>query len=139
MAKRGSVCQRAVLAYPSYWFVPEDWLSFIELRPFTNRWNRLQLSDMDLQTLQILIVMRPAGGTVIQDTGGVRKIRFAQPHSGKGKSGGLRVCYAYIEEVATVVLAVVYAKDEKDDLTDKEKAVLRGAVERVKAQLLSRP
>jgi hypothetical protein len=47
--------------------------------------------------------------------------------------------YTYIEEVATVVLAIVYAKGEKDDLGANEKALLRGAVERTKRSLLGRP
>jgi hypothetical protein len=49
------------------------------------------------------------------------------------------VCYAYIEEVATVVLGVVYGKNERVDLTVNEKKVLKGAIESIKRRLLSRP
>ena len=55
-----------------------------------------------------------------------------------GKRGALRVCYAYIEPVATAVLGLVYAKGESDDLTDKDKAALRATIERIENALLSR-
>ncbi len=32
-------------------------------------------------------------GDLIPDTGGLRKVRFADPRRGKGKRGGLRVIY----------------------------------------------
>jgi hypothetical protein len=118
---------------------PEDLLTFIELRPFTRRWQQLRLADSDLHAVQSLIMTRPQIGTLIEGTGGLRKMRFARPDAGAGKSGGLRVCYAYFEAVATVVLAVVYAKGEKDDLTPVEKAAIRTAVARVERALMSRP
>jgi hypothetical protein len=97
------------------------------------------LSDQALQALQVIIMTHPRGGSVMEGTGGLRKLRFAPPEWEVGKSGALRVCYAYIEEVATVILALVYPKGEKDDLDDKEKARLREAIERTKQLLLSRP
>ena len=63
MAKRGPIRRRAVLQYPAHWFEPEDLLAFIELRPFTRWWERLKLSDVDLQALQVLIMTRPKAGT----------------------------------------------------------------------------
>jgi hypothetical protein len=84
-------------------------------------------------------MLRPRGGDVIEGTGGLRKLRFAPRESDRGKSGGLRICYAYFEQVATVVLGLVYGKGEKDDLTPEDKAHLRLAVRRVEEALLSRP
>ncbi len=139
MAKRRPARKRVVLKYPSHWFEPEDLLTFIELRPFTRRWHQLKLSDSDLQALQICIMARPHLGTVIEGSGGLRKMRFAHPKWDAGKSGGLRVCYAYYEAVATVVLALVYLKNEKDDLSDQEKGALRAVIQRVERTLMSRP
>src|SRR5438132_13767829 len=102
-------------------FPPEELLTFIELRPFTRRWQQLGLDDTDLQALQLLIMIRPKAGDVIAGTGGVRKLRFAPPQWRLGKRGALRVCYAYVEQAGTIVLGLVYAKGENDDLSSKEK------------------
>lgn len=139
MANRRPARKRAVLGYPSHWFKPEELLSFIELRCFTRRWEQLELSDLDLEALQVIVMLQPRGGDVVEGTGGLRKMRFAREGSARGKSGGLRVCYAYIEEVATVILALVYQKGEKDDLNASEKAALAAAIERIRQSLLSRP
>ena len=130
--------QRAALKYPAHWFKPEELLSFIELRPFSRRWVQLGLNDLDLQALQIVLMADPRGAEVIQGTGGLRKVRFSPPTWDMGKRGALRVCYAYFEEVAIVALALVYQKGEKDDLDDNEKAVLKGAIEKVGRQLMNR-
>jgi hypothetical protein len=139
MGKRGPARRRAVLRYPSHWFEPEDLLSFIELRPFTRRWEQLKLSDTDLQVLQVMIMTQPYAGAVIEGTGGLRKLRFAPPNWRVGKSGALRVCYANVEEVGTVILALVYSKGERDDLDADQRSAVRGAIERVRRLLLSRP
>jgi hypothetical protein len=138
MAKRRPARKRAVLRYPSHWFTPEELLSFIELPSFTRRWEQLELTDVDLEALQVIIMLRPKGGNVIEGTGGLRKLRFSPPGSGKGKSGGFRVCYAFFGEVATVVLGLVYQKGDKDNLTTQDKATLKAAIRRVEHALLSR-
>jgi len=141
MAKKKAAAarRRAILQYPAHWFDPEDLLSFIELRPFQRRWQQVGLGDKDLQALQVLIMLHPRGGAVIEGTGGLRKLRFSPPQWGKGKSGALRVCYSYVQEVGVVILALVYAKGEKDDLTKAERDIIRKAVGRVVEALLSRP
>jgi hypothetical protein len=139
MARRRRPNKRAVVRYPSHWFTPEELLSFIELPVFSRRWDRLGLTDTDLEALQVAIMLRPKGGDVIEGTGGLRKLRFAPRESDKRKSGSLRVCYAYFEQVATVVLGLVYGKGEKDNLTAEDKVTLSVAVRRVEAALLSRP
>ena len=44
-------------------------------------------------TLQTTLMKSPAAGDVIEGTGGLRKLRFADVRRGKGKRGGLRVIY----------------------------------------------
>ncbi len=139
MAKKRPARKRAVLDYPSHWFNPEELLTFIELPYFSRRWEQLKLTDFDLEALQVIIMLRPKGGDVVTGTGGLRKLRFTPPKSGKGKSGGRRFCYTFVEEVATVILAIIYAKGEKDDLTSAEKAALSNAIRRIENALLARP
>jgi hypothetical protein len=69
-----------------------DWLTFRWFAPFEAEWVELGLGDEDLARLQAGLVADPAAGDVVPGTGGVRKVRFAP--AGRGKSGGVRVCYS---------------------------------------------
>lgn len=53
-------------------------------------------------------------------------MRHALP--GRGKSGGVRVIYYWVKDDCLVYLLVVYPKSRKDNLTDKEVAILRDFV-----------
>ena len=55
-------------------------------------------------------------------TGGVRKIRFSGQRSSGGKSGGVRVCYAYFKEFDLIYLCAVFPKNEKANLSGQEKS-----------------
>jgi len=49
---------------------------------------------------------------------------FADPVSGKGKSGGYRVLYAYLAVHGTILLIATWPKSERDDLErDDYKAI----------------
>ncbi len=52
-------------------------------------------------------------------TGGLRKIRLAFPN--RGKSGSARVCYVDFAVYEKIYLIQVFAKDEKDNLSNEEK------------------
>ncbi len=54
---------------------------------------------------------------------GIRKIRTALP--GRGKRGGARLVYLYIEVRGTVYMLLAYAKNEQVDLSAAEKRTLR--------------
>lgn len=58
---------------------------------------------------------------MIKGTGGLRKMRFAAPHAGRGKSGGFRVCYVDFTEFGFVFLVAVYTHNVKDNLSAAEK------------------
>jgi hypothetical protein len=111
-----------------------DLLSFIELRPFADGWRELGLTDDDALALQMAILQRPKGFPVVQGTGGLRKMRFAPPNWRKGKSGAVRVGYAYLEKYGTVLLVIAYPKTEKDDLTPQEKQAIRRLLARVEQE-----
>jgi hypothetical protein len=64
----------------------------------------------------------PKKGT-IPETGGVRKIRWARP--GSGKRGGARVIYFYHSGNRPLYLLMVYAKARQENLTAEEKKVVR--------------
>lgn len=65
----------------------------------------------------------PAAGDLIEGTEGARKVRFAG--RSKGKSGGYRVITFFGGPDIPVFLLNEFAKNEKTDLTPKERRVLR--------------
>lgn len=71
------------------------------------------------------LAANPEAGTIIKGTGGLRKLRIALP--GRGKRGGARVIYWYHSERYPVVLLWVFAKNEADDLTAKQRKQLVAA------------
>ena len=108
-----------------------DLLTFIELRPFSDGWRELGLTDDDAMALEIAIMRQPKGFPVVKGTGGLRKMRFAPARWRKGKSGALRVGYVYLERYGTIILVIAYAKGEKGDLTLDEKKAIRKLLSRV--------
>lgn len=95
---------------------------FKEIPSFTAKWNALGLTDDDLRTLEEILLKDPKVGKAIKGTDGLRKIRIPLDHMGK-RSGG-RVIYVDIEIKECIYLLNIYAKNEKTDLTEKEKKVL---------------
>jgi hypothetical protein len=76
-----------------------------------------------LRELQNILLQQLEVGDVVQGAGGIRKMRLA----GKGevKSSGYRVWYLYIAEVEMIYLMVIYAKNEKADLSPSQRHELR--------------
>ena len=107
--------------------------SFIELPIFKSRWEALGLNEEDLLRLQIELLADAKAGDVMQGTGGVRKMRFAFEH--RGKSGGVRVIYVDFEVYEKIYLLTAYTKNEKDDLTKKERSEIKQLIEVLEQQL----
>jgi hypothetical protein len=95
---------------------------FIETPIFTIDVRAL-LSDDEYSALQQHLVAMPNAGDVIAGTGGLRKIRWTV--AGRGKRGGTRVIYYHVVAQAQIRMILIYRKGIKDDLTPKEKTVLR--------------
>jgi hypothetical protein len=106
-------------------------LTFVQLPPFAARWAQLRLKDDDLRSLENMLLRNPNAGAVMAGTGGLRKVRFAPPSRHVGKSGALRVGYAYFRNADTVYLLAVYPKNEQPNLTAAEKADVRKWIELV--------
>ena len=97
-------------------------VEFIETPTFTRLLAAL-LSDDDYARLQNVLVENPGRGDLIHGGGGIRKLRFALP--GRGKSGGVRVIYYWLRDDGQIYMLLIYPKSKKDDLTDRETALLR--------------
>jgi hypothetical protein len=97
---------------------------FIELPPFErNRQN--YLSDDNFYGLQKMLMKNPEAGDVIEDTGGLLKIRYVDEKRGKGKRGGLRVIYYWWVSGQQFWLFTLFNKNEMNDLTPAQRMVLR--------------
>ncbi|MBQ9334785.1 RelE toxin of RelE / RelB toxin-antitoxin system [Lachnospiraceae bacterium XBB2008] len=104
--------------------------TFIEVPLFSKRWAEIGLGDDELLALQIMLLKDPQSGPVMEGTGGIRKVRF--PLENRGKSGGVRVCYADFEEYEVTYLITAFTKDEQSNLTKEEKNVLKKLVKALK-------
>jgi mRNA-degrading endonuclease RelE of RelBE toxin-antitoxin system len=93
---------------------------FVETPIFTADVQAL-LSDKEYAAIQRHLVSQPDAGDVIAGTG--RKVRWTT--AGRGKRGGTRVIYYYVVAQAQIRMILIYRKGIKDDLTPKEKTVLR--------------
>lgn len=100
-------------------------MEFIETPTFTRLVTEL-LSDDEYRALQNVLVEDPERGDLIRGGGGIRKLRHALP--GRGKSGGVRAIYYWVRPDHQIYMLVIYPKSIKDDLSDKEVAILRGLV-----------
>ena len=107
--------------------------SFVELPVFRARWSSLGLDERDLLRLQIELLADPKIGSVMQGTGGVRKMRFAFEH--QGKSGGVRVIYVDFEVYEKIYLITAYAKNEKENLTKEERNEIKRLIAILEQQL----
>ena len=103
--------------------------TFIHTKIFDRLWDSLGCDDDDLLELQKAICENPQGSPVIPGTGGVRKIRVAL--EGRGKSRGARVLYVGFVVKETVGLLYAYPKNEKENIDDSEKKILKSMVEQL--------
>lgn len=102
---------------------------FVELPAFS-RFRGDYLDDEGFRALQNPLMENPAAGDVIEGTGGLRKLRHADPRRGKGKRGGLRVIYFWWEAGRQFWLFTLYDKDEMEDLSAKDKKALKDMLKR---------
>ena len=107
----------------------ESLITIAETGEFIRRGKHL-INDEERQTLVIYLAEHPEAGALIENTGGIRKLRWAR--GGKGKSGGVRVIYYYHNEQMPLYLLTIYGKGEKANLSQEEKKQLRHLVDLLK-------
>src|SRR5271156_2681289 len=102
-------------------------LEFIQSRAFTRRLDILakEYADDVLTNIENDLLQNPERGDLIQGPGGIRKSRAADPSRGKGKRGGFRYMYYYIEQDGQILLLMIFSKNEQDNLTAAQKKWLR--------------
>jgi hypothetical protein len=98
----------------------------VETSIFTKKIQTL-LNNEDYQEFQIALVNRPSAGVIIPGSGGLRKVRWARP--GSGKRGGVRVIYYWAVKEDQILMLFVFAKNEQDDLLPNQLRILRKLIE----------
>ncbi|WP_114787372.1 type II toxin-antitoxin system RelE/ParE family toxin [Vibrio tetraodonis] len=99
---------------------------FVESSIF-EKYRSQYLSDEEFRLFQAEIMSNPKQGDVIQGTGGLRKIRVASKC--KGKRGGSRIIYYFLDEQRRFYLLTIYGKNEVSDLTAEQKKQLKAFME----------
>ena len=97
-----------------------------ETEVFSRQVQRL-LDVESYRLLQLRLATDPEAGVLIPGTGGLRKIRWGG--SGRGKRGGVRVIYYWAGAQDTILMLMMFAKNERSDLTQEQKVILRRIVE----------
>lgn len=98
----------------------------VETSVFTRQVQK-HLTDDEYKELQIALVERPDAGDLIKESGGLRKVRWAI--GGRGKRGGVRVIYYWAVSQDRLLMLLMYAKNEQDDLSREQLKLLKQIVE----------
>ena len=113
-----------LLSHTQYAYTDLATAVFVELPAFERR--RAQYLDDDaFSALQYLLMKNPVAGDLIQESGGLRKLRFADARRRKGKRGGLRVVYYWWEPGSEFWLFTLFDKDEMADLRPQDRKTLK--------------
>lgn len=91
----------------------------VELPEFLRR-SKAIMTEAERSALVDFVAANPEAGVSLG--GGLRKVRFARP--GSGKSGGYRTIYVFGGTGIPIFLLTVFAKNEKDNLAKAEQAEL---------------
>jgi len=92
--------------------------TIVELPEFIRRSDKL-LSQAEKSSVINYLALHPASGNIMQDTGGIRKLRWSA--QGRGKSSGVRVIYYYHNKTLPLFLLTVFGKGEKASLSKQER------------------
>lgn len=89
----------------------------IELPPFSQKWGRYALTELDRTVMLEAILSDPESWPVQRGTGGARKARFASHDLDRGSSGGYRVLYAVFRKYGKIILVTHFPKSERANLS----------------------
>ena len=105
-------------------------VSVLELPRYRRRTAELLTTD-EQDAVVDLVAFDPTCGDLIPGTGGLRKVRVGR--GGSGKRGSARVIYYFYNEDFPLTLMVLYAKNEKADLTARDKKELASDLKEIMA------
>lgn len=98
-----------------------------------NLLKKRKLLKDDFDQFQNELAEHPDMGDVVPGTHGIRKVRLKSPSG--GKSGGFRVCYYDVTRINEILLILIYAKNEQENLTTEQKKSLKDTVMAIRRKL----
>lgn len=84
------------------------------------------MTEAEIAGLKMALAIDPEAGVLIPGTGGMRKLRWGL--AVRGKRGGARIIYYFADRDLPLYLMGAYAKNERADLTMREKREFAAAV-----------
>ena len=100
-------------------------ITVVETREFQQR-AATRMSEAERQDFITFIAGHPEDGAIMVGTGGVRKSRWGV--GSRGKSGGVRVVYYYHNPTMPLFLLTIFAKNERDSLSQHDRNILHEVV-----------
>nr|WP_314739911.1 DNA-binding protein [uncultured Haemophilus sp.] len=97
--------------------------TIIEHEKFKQKAEQIWTTEERLEFFTYL-AQNPLAGDVIPHAQGLRKIRWQA--NGKGKRGGVRIIYFNLLNNGLIVALDIYAKNEKENLSNQEIKQLKG-------------
>jgi hypothetical protein len=107
-------------------------VTVVQLAAFTREAAKIW-SDAELDEFTDYIARNPEAGDIVRGTGGVRKIRWNA--KGKGKRGGARVIYFFYNPNNPVYLVSIYAKNERETISEADRKLYGRMSEEIKGRL----
>ena len=107
------------------------YLEFVYLELF-ERTARGLVTAEEMRAVEEELLENPEKGSLLGETGGVRKIRAAI--RGAGKRGGARIVYLYVRVRSKVYFILAFPKNVQANLTDPQKRAIRALVARLKEE-----
>ena len=101
-------------------------LTVIESPLFQKLWP-LYWSEEERGEFAAHVATNPKEGDLIRESGGLRKIRWKRP--GTGKSGGVRVIYFIRSQQGEVMLVTIFAKGDMENIPVAKLKEIRHALE----------
>lgn len=98
-------------------------ITIAETEPYRKKAAKF-LSEEERNELIAYLSEHPASGAIVQGTNGVRKLRWA-------RSGGYRIIYYFHSEIMPLYLLTVFGKNEKANISDKEKQILAKVMQQI--------
>ncbi len=109
-------------------------IEIIQFPAFTRRLDAIAKAQADqvLLAIESDLMENPERGDLVPGLAGIRKARTPDPTRGKGKRGGFRYLYYYIEKDGQIFLMFLFNKDEQEDLSPEQKKRVREMVAALK-------
>lgn len=101
---------------------------FIETPEFADKFDEFA-TNAEMLRLQNELLQNPYKGDIVRGTGGARKIRMKI--EGKGKRGGARVIYYFVDLQGEIWFLDVYLKSVKENISEYDKKRLYNFIKEI--------